>query len=802
MYRIGEKADNGTQKDTRLLSGKGACESFPEAFMTTIPPAAPVTFWSQAGATRTDPRLTEPQADPARMAFAPEGRFYAGTLHLAATGTAVLQVVSPRPVRLWIGGALVLDESLCWRFYEREVRAAVVVPCQAGATALLVEVGDRSGWPPALDHEAPSRNRETVRQGLRERLPDRLQLQVAIAAGVAAPALSLRFLASQFHEEGVTWQEVVARPTPGFAGAPPSTGPWSPTDIAPDPLALRSAVLPGHAREFTTPAERQAGVRRFYLPVANPLEQPAPLRSAGAADTRVEPSREIVRTLALTVDGAAGSITLDFPAFESQGRLAPHRDYRALIWPSYADAQALLPAPILPTHLAWIRPLYDFTWSVLYKLVRTPRPESGLPNPYVATADKQFFHHQFVWDSSFTAICTGYGHRAFHPYATLDFLYTRQFDGGFIPRESDVRDGSPAAYEPDFSPNPPIMAIAEWAIAGLTGDLLRLAKVYPALKAHHLWLRANRRLPNGTYWTTGLANGLDNSPSLGDGYPDLTAQMAHHAEILAAIAGLLGYAEEAAAWEAERQAIGAAMNAVLWSEAQGIFSTSLPGGGHNPNKVVTAFWPLWTGLVPAARVEALGGHLKDPASFWRHHPIPSLAADSPHYQPDGNYWLGSTWAPTNYAAIKGFDRAGRHDLALETTLRHLECMREVFDRTGHIWENYCAERAERGNWSGPDYCWTALGPIALLFEVVIGLRADALHNTLHWRLPDEERIGVERLPVGPATVTAQSRRTAPGVFRLDLTTDHRLTLAVTVNGRTTTHECRPGQTTVEVRGGE
>jgi len=153
------------------------------------------------------------------------------------------------------------------------------------------------------------------------------------------------------------------------------------------------------------------------------------------------------------------------------------------------------------------------------------------------------------------------------------------------------------------------------------------------------------------------------------------------------------------------------------------YSTSPARGGHNPNKVVTAFWPLWAGVVPPERVAALAAHLKDPKSFWRHHPIPSLAADSPHFQPAGNYWRGSTWAPTNYAAINGFDRAGRHDLAVATALRHVQCVAEVLNETGFIWENYCSEASRQGNWAGPNYCWSALGPIALLIEVIIGIEA-------------------------------------------------------------------------------
>ena len=53
-------------------------------------------------------------------------------------------------------GALVLDEGLLWRFYERRLRAAVVVPCIAGESDLLVEVGPRSTWHAGIDADCPT----------------------------------------------------------------------------------------------------------------------------------------------------------------------------------------------------------------------------------------------------------------------------------------------------------------------------------------------------------------------------------------------------------------------------------------------------------------------------------------------------------------------------------------------------------------------------------------------------------------------------------------------------------------------
>ena len=90
--------------------------------------AVKVTFWSQGGKDRQDAALTQAQKKPAELAFEAEGRFYAGCLQIPAAGSLVLNFTSPRPVRLWIGGAPVVDEGLNWRFYERESHGAAIMP--------------------------------------------------------------------------------------------------------------------------------------------------------------------------------------------------------------------------------------------------------------------------------------------------------------------------------------------------------------------------------------------------------------------------------------------------------------------------------------------------------------------------------------------------------------------------------------------------------------------------------------------------------------------------------------------------
>ncbi len=725
--------------------------------------------------------------------FFEEGyRYYAGTIEVPADGTLILQCRSPRPLRIWLNNLLVLEEEIFWRSYQREVRAAIVAPCVKDTAEILVEIGPRPRHPEAIDRDCPSRNRDHVMKEVARRRPDMLELEGIVAEGVEGPPVSLRFLPAQFARNGTMYQHVLVRPIRGLFREPPGTAYWSPAEKPQEVVRLLTSVPPFGAIEGTSQVEREHGLRRYFVPVVDPAYSLPPLRDYGP-DNRAEPELEIASSCFLTVECERGAVMVEMPVYESVGRHAPKREYSDLQWPTFEEAWPCLPKPVLPDELRWMSDLYRAAWEMLFGLVRRPSPESGLPGPYISTGSG-FKFHQFVWDTSFTAMATAYGHQIMPAYASMDLLYSRQFDGGYIHREHDVRDGLPALYEPDFSPNPPIMSVAEWAMYCWTGDIRRLRAVYQVLKGNHLWLRFNRRLRNGTYWTTGLANGLDNSPSLGEGYPCLTAQMAHDAEMLALIAGELGMSEEKEHWLSARHEIAEALNKYLWDSSGEIYAASLPGGGHNPNKVVTAFWPLWAAIVPPERVTALARHAKDPNSFWRHHPLPSLAADSPRFRPAGDYWLGSTWAPTNFAAIKGFYRSGRKDVALDITMRHLRCMYEVWLQTGKIWENYCSEASKRGSWSMPDYCWSAVGPIAALYEVILGFEADATRGVLLWRPSAMELCGASNLPLGDGKVSLTMRQTAAEPV-IEVESNRSVKLQVEWRGRMHMFLIRPGSRT-------
>jgi hypothetical protein len=722
----------------------------------------------------------------------PALRVHEGLVAMPEAGTLVLRIRSPRPLRLWLDGTLLLDEGLSWRDFQRCVDAAAIWPADAGAVALRVEFGDRPRHPAFVDQSCPSRNRDAVMAAVERLHPDVLAVSIERAPAGGA-GLGLRFVPTQFWREGVLWQHLLVR-LPASGAERPSTQSSLPADQPTPWLTVRSSVLPHDAVDATTAAEGGLGLRRLHVPVADRDALPTPLRHAGEPEARPEPSRAVADELWLTVAGAGGDVSLSMPVFEPLGRLAPRRDYAPAAWPDPARLSAAAPEPLLPNALASLKPIYDEAWALLARLARRADPAVGFPSDFLSTGSN-FTNFQFVWDTAFTAMAGAYGHRALPVSASLDLLYSRQFDGGYIHRQHDVRDGSPALFEPDFSPNPPLIALAEWRLAAVTGDRLRLKRVYPALADHHRWLAANRRLPDDAYWTTGLASGVDNAPSLGEAYPDLTAQMAHDAEVLGLIAGAIGLYEEAKTWREDRDRTAAALNARCWNSGAAIYATGLAGGGHNPNKVVTAFWPLFAGAAPPDRVEAMARHAEDPASFGRHHPLASLAADSPAYDSGGRYWLGSVWPPTNYVAIVGLWRCGYHELARRLALRHLAVVAEVFRETGKLWENYAPDVSAPGSWSGPDFGWSALGPIALLMEVVLGLDADALGNRLTWRVPSGDTSGVRRFPLGPATVDLACRAHGAHLI-VEATTDAPFTLALEASTGVTERFCPPGTTRV------
>ncbi|MCA9979235.1 MAG: hypothetical protein KDD89_00300, partial [Anaerolineales bacterium] len=165
-------------------------------------------------------------------------------------------------------------------------------------------------------------------------------------------------------------------------------------------------------------------------------------------------------------------------------------------------------------------------------------------------------------------------------------------------------------------------------------------------------------------------------------------------------------------------------------------------------------------LVPENRLEPFLRHLRDPEAFRRGHLVPSLSADSPGYNRDnGNMWRGGVWPPLNFAVLKGLRMVDQHALAYQIAHNHLGRVATVYQNSGTFWDHYAPETAWPGAHARRDFTgWTALTPIAILLEDVLGIMTDWPQRRVMWDmrlpLPTEEKhkgafVGVENYPLGP-----------------------------------------------------
>ena len=144
-------------------------------------------------------------------------------------------------------------------------------------------------------------------------------------------------------------------------------------------------------------------------------------------------------------------------------------------------------------------------------------------------------------------------------------------------------------------------------------------------------------------------------------------------------------------------------------------------------------WALLAEIVPPERLERFVAHLDNEKEFKRPNRVPTLSADHPDYCPEGGYWCGSVWAPTNYMIMKGLEATGYDQLAHEIASAFVDHVTQVYQDTKTVWENYAPETPAPGLGAGrlasKDFVgWTGLAPIAVVYEYVMGIKGDPVHK--------------------------------------------------------------------------
>lgn len=427
-----------------------------------------------------------------------------------------------------------------------------------------------------------------------------------------------------------------------------------------------------------------------------------------------------------------------------------------------------VPEPILPAEPA----LLDLYWLAWESAWRHVKGCEGAPQPRFM--DEGFSPRTiWIWDTCFMVHFSKYAPDHFPGIESLNNFYAPMVDGVTSPLR---------IHHPD---NPPLFAWSEWAHWKHTGDqhrleslihkpgyLLHLFEFIEASVPGTLHPFANcpvtaQRDPLGYRWK-GVQSGMDNTPRGRDQHEsiywlDLAAQQALSAHCIAEMADLLDDAPLAQTFRAKHTALIDLLNQHYWDEKDGGYYDISIAPPHEPVRVRTpaSFWPLLAGAADQAQADRLAAWAKDPNTFGGTAPWPSVEPTDPAFSADGTYWRGGIWLPTAYMATKALTQYGHHDVAADLALKLIRHQRRTWDEfePASIWECYSPTEARPGtNPVGElcraDFCgWSALGPISLLLENVLGVHeVDALQGRIDWHIIRSDRHGVRGLRVGETIV--------------------------------------------------
>jgi hypothetical protein len=221
------------------------------------------------------------------------------------------------------------------------------------------------------------------------------------------------------------------------------------------------------------------------------------------------------------------------------------------------------------------------------------------------------------------------------------------------------------------------------------------------------------------------------APSLVEGV-DLNSMMVREMRALGDMAQELGETESAERWRQRADALSGRINETMWDpETRFYYNVDRATKGFTVKnaagatldlrrKEIIGFLPLWAGVAPPDRAEALVQHLRNPAEFWRRFGVPTLAADDPAYEPRISrccQWNGAVWLEWNYLVFDGLRRYGYRREARELGERMIDAAATQLRRNHRFWESYGPDDETLG--SPMNYIWDSI-----LARVIVDLQED------------------------------------------------------------------------------
>ena len=173
------------------------------------------------------------------------------------------------------------------------------------------------------------------------------------------------------------------------------------------------------------------------------------------------------------------------------------------------------------------------------------------------------------------------------------------------------------------------------------------------------------------------------------------------------------------------------------------------------------YWAMLAELADKNQAARLAEYAANPNEFGGTYPWPSVSySDKDCNREIGDYWRGGVWLPLAYMATKALEMYGYYDIAYTNSYNLLMNMYNTYNQfSPHtIWECYspsaplpCERQRENGReLVTPDFCgWSALGPISLFIENVLGFHfIDTTKKLVKWRKQGSGEQGIRNLRFG------------------------------------------------------
>ncbi|MBP3303525.1 MAG: six-hairpin glycosidase [Muribaculaceae bacterium] len=183
----------------------------------------------------------------------------------------------------------------------------------------------------------------------------------------------------------------------------------------------------------------------------------------------------------------------------------------------------------------------------------------------------------------------------------------------------------------------------------VNGDLKRLEKMYPDLKAEYARWEESNRLPSGLYWQRDVADGMEESISGGrrtrNARPSINSYMYGNAKALAAIAEKLGKNEEKAHYEAKAKEMKDLVQSRLWSDEQQFFETER-GDTICMAREAIGYIPWYFNLPDSGKYDAAWLQLNDEKGFSAPYGLTTAERRHPEFRTRGVgkcEWDGAIW---------------------------------------------------------------------------------------------------------------------------------------------------------------